>query len=187
MFVIDSTDLKHKYTPLGYNVFDPQKTGESGKPEGYGSLAEWDTLLIFSRDPIEVGGLWTADYYTGRDGGWFGITNVYPVHITNTFVGMENINGRNCAKITFILQGGRQERFQEKERYDRSTWGSGIMYFDTEAGVICYYHKELSFHNKEEVKRKRHGIDEWYWRTTTNRTTKDEFTLELKAIITPKN
>lgn len=184
---IKTTSMKHKFRSLGYNVSDSRRTGTSDHPKGYMGFNSWDAFLIFSEDPVEVGGQWTVDFYTGNDMGWFGVNSVFPVHIVSTFVGMEMQNGRNCAKITFTLQGGRQESFEDKERYDRSTSGSGVMYFDPQDGVICYYHKEVSFHNKEESYGQMFidGEWKWIWKKDTDRTTTSEFTLELVEVIPP--
>jgi hypothetical protein len=183
---IDPTG-KHMHDKRGYNHFKGKIEGKtSSSPMSYGEIESWRIYPIFSGDPIEIGGQWGVDLYVGQDTGWFGMTGVYPVHIVYIFIGMEERNGRNCARIEFQMQGGKQEVSPNNdERYDCSTTGQGILYFDPVDGVICYYHKKVTFYNKEEDWVKKRSTGEWVWITRTNSTTTNEFTLELKAVIPP--
>lgn len=175
-----------RYDSEGYRYIREKKTGTIGNPFDYGEVGGWDIFPVFSSNPVDIGGKWTIDIYVG-DVSMYGTDAVYPLKYNYTFEGIEQKNNRNCARITYTMQGSIQGStgIGGINRYDRSIQGSGVFYFEPIDGYIVYFKENSTQVEIWEERRVPYGEEDWSWVRTKDETISTEFTLELIEVIPP--
>ena len=118
-------------------------SGSEHDPMNDQDIFSWQLFPVFPAKKVRPGSKWSVDVVMGMDAGEHGFLHIYPVRFDYVFAGVAQRGGRECARITYRVEGSVQETGDARSeiRYSRSVSGEGEVFFDPGEGIIVSHRR----------------------------------------------